>query len=107
VFVAAHIVHLLAAATVFDAYGTKFVVVASAFMLAATAVLAVTPLHLRRPAGSGISAAAVLLSLYAFVHPPGMEWFLPLFYLNHARRGCVPPGDHHRRTARHGERTRS
>jgi hypothetical protein len=26
-------------------------------------------------------AGSVLLSLYALAPPPGMEWFLPLFYL--------------------------
>lgn len=65
----------------FDTSGATFVIVASGFLVAASALLMVTPLYLRRPAGFGLYAASVLLSLYAFVHPPGMEWFLPLFYL--------------------------
>ena len=74
-FVAGHVAHLLAAATVFDAYGATFAIVASGFLVAASALPMVTPLYLRRPAGFGLYAASVLLSLYAFVHPPGMEWF--------------------------------
>lgn len=50
----------------------NLVIVASGFFVAASALLTVTPLYLRRPAGFGLYAASVL-SLYAFVHPPGME----------------------------------
>jgi hypothetical protein len=71
-------------------------------VVVASALLTVTPLYLRSPAGFGIYAASVLLSLYAFVHPPGMEWFLPLFYLSfllgqHAAGGTVPAAAHARR----------
>jgi hypothetical protein len=80
-FVAAHGIHLLAAAAVFDAYGARSMVAAYGVLLAAAVVIAVTPLYLRRPAGFGLYAATGLVSLHAFAPPPGMEWFLPLFYL--------------------------
>ena len=111
-FVAAHGFHLLAATVVFDAYGAGPMIAAYAVLLAAAALVAVTPLYLRRPAGFGLYAAAVLLSLYAFAQPPGMEWFLPLFYLKlllgHmlAEAPFRPVASDGRAAARH-ERTRS
>ncbi len=80
-FIGAHGVHLLAFAILFDAYGVDFVLVNYGFLIGATLLLWFVPLYLQRPLGFLLYTLALLMSLYLFTHPAGMEWFLPLFYL--------------------------
>lgn len=39
------------------------------------------PSSLQRPVGTLLYAVALLLSMYVFPGPAGMEWFVPLFFL--------------------------
>ena len=40
-----------------------------------------TPLYLQRPVGLGLYAAAVIGSGHLLQPTPGLDWFLPLFFL--------------------------
>jgi hypothetical protein len=52
-----------------------------AYLLAAAAVILSVPLYLKRPVAFVIYCVAVLAGLYALGVPPGLEWFVPLFFL--------------------------
>ncbi|MCA9912640.1 MAG: hypothetical protein KC496_04810 [Anaerolineae bacterium] len=80
-FIGVHLLHLVAFALLFDAYGLDFVLVNYGFLMGATLLLWVVPLYVQRPLGFLLYALAILMSLYWFAHPAGMEWFLPMFYL--------------------------
>jgi hypothetical protein len=80
-FTAIHIVYLLLIAWLFRNNDWSFAIVTSGYLLIAAAIILKAPLYLQRPIAFLLYALAILLGLYAFSPTPGMEWFLPFFYL--------------------------
>ncbi len=79
-FVALHLLHLLLVSWLFLQVDWTWVLLTGGYLLAAATVVLLVPLYLQRPVGMTAYAIAALLSLYAFRQPPGLEWFLFLFY---------------------------
>ncbi len=80
-FTAIHILYLLLIAWLFRQGDWPFALVTSVYLLVATAIILQVPLYLQRPVAFLLYAIALLINLYAFSPTPGLEWFLPFFYL--------------------------
>ncbi|MGR5094031.1 hypothetical protein ACPV5O_15610 [Vibrio maritimus] len=80
-FVAVHFVQLSLVASMFLQGNWLWVAVTGGYMMIASYVVLITPLYLQRPIALVMYAGALVLSLYWFAAPVGLEWFLPLFYL--------------------------
>jgi hypothetical protein len=52
-----------------------------AYLLVAASVVLLTPLYLKRPVAFVLYSVALLAGLYALGVPPGLESFVPLFFL--------------------------
>jgi len=81
VFAAAHIGHVFVVAWLFRALDWVFFGVASSYLLIASLIILGAPQYLRRPIAFLLYAVSLLVSLYALSPTPGLEWFLPFFYL--------------------------
>lgn len=80
-FVGVHVLHIgLVAWLLRGADGLFFAGVSSYLLLAAGLILA-SPLYLQRPVALGLYGLALLCDRYCFTPTPGLEWFLPLFFL--------------------------
>ncbi|MCW8127164.1 hypothetical protein [Microbulbifer halophilus] len=80
-FVTLHLVHLALISWLFLGLDLSWLITAGVYLLVAGLVIISSPLYLRRPIALLMYTGSVLLALYALEPPPGMEWFLPLFYL--------------------------
>jgi hypothetical protein len=58
-----------------------FAIITSTYLLAAAAIILRVPLYLQRPVALLLYALSILMALYLLSPTPGLEWFLPLFYL--------------------------
>lgn len=80
-FIVLHVLHPTLLMLLFDAYDIAFVVITFGFLLITSYTLFTIPLYLQRPTAFLFYAVALLMSLYLFEHPVGLEWFLPFYYL--------------------------
>jgi hypothetical protein len=80
-FIAVHGVHLLVVAAAFRGGDVAFFAVAFAYLLIAAVIIIRAPLYLQRPVAFGLFCGGVLLGMYVFSPTPGLEWFIPFFYL--------------------------
>lgn len=80
-FVLLHIAQPLIVFFVFETVRWTFVVGGFGYLLLAAVIVLLSPLYLQRPIAGALIAGGVVLSLYVFPAPPGMEWFLPLYYV--------------------------
>ena len=80
-FIGLHLAHLLLLMVLFDEYGLGFVLVNYGFLVGAVLFLLAVPLYMQRPWGFTLYSLAVVGSIYLYKGAPGLEWFLPLFYL--------------------------
>jgi hypothetical protein len=80
-FVLLHGVHLLLVSWAFLQMDWIWVLQTGGFLMAAAAAILLVPRYLQRPVALTAYAASVWLALDVFRRPPGLEWFLILFYL--------------------------
>jgi hypothetical protein len=80
-FIAVHAVHLLAVAALFRGMDWAFFGVMLGYLLAAAVAILWTPLYLQRPLAFMLYCGAFLLGAYVFPPTPGLEWFVPFFFL--------------------------
>ncbi len=80
-FVAVHAVQLFLVAWLFRGMDWLFFGVLYAGLMAASAWVLAMPRYIQRPAAMLFYTGFVMLGLYAFSPTPGMEWFVPVFYL--------------------------
>ena len=74
-------VHPFALALLFPGFGWGTAATIYAYLLVAATVVLLTPLYLKRPVAFVLYSMALLAGLYALGVPPGLEWFVPLFFL--------------------------
>ena len=79
-FVSMHLFHVGLVALLRGVDGLFFVGVSSYLLLAAGLILA-SPLYLQRPVALGLYGLVLVCDRYLFTPTPGLEWFLPLFFL--------------------------
>ncbi len=80
-FIAVHGIHLVLVAAVFRGMDWGFFAVSYGYLLAASIVILKIPLYLQRPMALTLFCGGILLGIYLFIPTPGLEWFIPFFYL--------------------------
>ncbi|HRE48602.1 MAG TPA: hypothetical protein PLD47_12825 [Aggregatilineales bacterium] len=80
-FVAAHGLHVLAITTLFRAMDWAFFVTVYGYLIVAAVIILTVPLYLQRPMSLILFCGGFLLGMYVFPPTPGLEWFIPFFYL--------------------------
>lgn len=80
-FIAVHGVHLLLIAVVFRGMDWGFFIVLYGYLLAASLIILKISLYLQRPTALALFCGGILLGMYLFTPTPGLEWFIPFFYL--------------------------
>lgn len=80
VFVALHLHPFLVAWLFLDGNWT-FGIVGYGYLMMAALLILWMPLYLKRPFAMLLYLFGVFISLYTLPTVPGMEWFLPIFYL--------------------------
>ncbi|MFX0044985.1 MAG: hypothetical protein ACFE8Z_03990 [Candidatus Hermodarchaeota archaeon] len=80
-FIVVHFIHPLLIAVFFLSLDWFYFAAVYGFLIAASLILVVTPLYLKRPMSVTLFSLGLLMSLYVVVSVPGLEWFIPLFYL--------------------------
>ena len=80
-FVTVHLFHVGLVAILFRGGDARFFVGVSGYLLLAAGLILRSPLYLQRPIALGLYSLALLGNLYLFAPTPGLEWFLPLFFL--------------------------
>ena len=79
-FVVAH-VHPFILAFVFPAFEWSTAAALYIYLVAAALVVVFVPLYLKRPVAFVLYCGAILVGLYGFSFPVGLEWFVPFFFL--------------------------
>lgn len=74
-------VHPFVLALLFPGFGWGTAAVVYVYLLVAAIVVLLSPLYLKRPVAFVLYSVALLGGLYALGVPPGLEWFVPLFFL--------------------------
>lgn len=80
-FVSVHLIHIFIVAQLFRDGDWVFFLGISSYLLAASALILQSPIYLQRPVALGLYGLALLGDRYLFAPTPGLEWFLPLFFL--------------------------
>lgn len=80
-FVAAHAIHVLLVAWLFRGQDWLYFGVVYGYLLLGTALVLWTPLYLKRPLAMLLLVGGLFINLYALSPTPGLEWFVPVFYL--------------------------
>jgi hypothetical protein len=81
VFIAVHAVQLLLVVWLFSEGQWLFFGVVYAYLLLASFITLNLPLYLQRPFAMLLFVDALILNAYIFHSIPGLEWFLPVFFL--------------------------
>ena len=80
-FVVVHVLHIFLVAWLFRGGDWGFLLGVSGYLLGAAVVIVRSPLYLQRPIAVGLYGIALLGDCYLVLPTPGLEWFLPLFFL--------------------------
>lgn len=80
-FVAVHLLHIGLVALLFRGGDVHFFMGVAGYLLLAAGLILHSPLYLQKPIALGLYCLALLGNLYLFAPTPGLEWFLPLFFL--------------------------
>ena len=80
-FVSVHLFHIGLVAILFRGADGFFFAGVSSYLLLASVLILASPLYLQRPIALGLYGLALLSDRYLFIPTPGLEWFLPLFFL--------------------------
>ena len=80
-FISVHLFHIAWVAGLFRGNDGLFFAGVSSYLFLASGLIMAAPLYLQRPVALGLYGLALLGDRYCFVPTPGLEWFLPLFFL--------------------------
>jgi hypothetical protein len=80
-FTAVHIFHLALVAWLFAGGDWGYLALSYGYLLLAAWGIIRSPLRLQRPLAMLLYLGSLLLALYVLPTLPGLEWFLPVFYL--------------------------
>jgi len=80
-FVALHVVHVFLVAWLFRGGDWLFFGAGAGYLLGAATVIVFSPRQLQRPVALGLFGIALLGDCYGFTPTPGLEWFVPFFFL--------------------------
>lgn len=80
-FIFVHLFHIGVVALLFRGGDGLFFASVSSYLLLAAGLILASPLYLQRPIALGLYGLVVVCDRYLFTPTPGLEWFLPLFFL--------------------------
>jgi len=80
-FTALHLVHLVLVAWLFRDLDLVYVAVVFGYLMLAALLVLSAPLRIQRSTALLLACGAILLSEYGFSPTPGLEWFIPLFFI--------------------------
>ena len=80
-FVSLHLVHIALVALLLRGGDWGFFLGVSGYLLSASLLILRSPLYLQRSIALGFYSLALLGNAYLVSPTPGLEWFLPLFFL--------------------------
>lgn len=80
-FVAVHGLHLLLVTALFRQMDWAFFALTYGYLLTAAVAIIKTPLYLQRPLSLTLFCGGLILGMYVLTPTPGLEWFIPFFYL--------------------------
>lgn len=80
-FTSAHLLHLVLVAWLYLGNDWLWAAIAGAYLLGAAALILATPVYLQRPMALALYMAGLVIGLWLLPTVPGLEWFLPVFYL--------------------------
>ncbi len=80
-FIAVHALHIALVAWLFRGGDWLYFGIYYACLLAASLVITRSPLYLQRPLALLLLVGVLLVNFYALPPIPGLEWFVPIFFL--------------------------
>lgn len=80
-FVAGHLLQLTLVGWLFRSHDWGFVAASYGGLLIGTLVIIFSPLYLQKPIAHGVYLLALVAALSPKAVTPGLEWFVPVFYL--------------------------
>ncbi|WP_394246803.1 hypothetical protein [Vibrio profundi] len=80
-FIGTHFIQLGLFSWAFLDLNWGWIALAGGYVMLASCLILLTPLYLQRPVALILYSVSILLSLYVLETVPGLEWFLPIFYL--------------------------
>lgn len=80
-FVALHVVHVFLVAWLFRGGDWIFFGAVAGYLLGAATAIVFSPHQLQRPLALGLFGVTLLGDCYWFSPTPGLEWFIPFFFL--------------------------
>lgn len=80
-FIAIHAIHPILIVLFFRPGDWQYVIVVYGYLMLAAGLIVVLPLYLQRPAAMAAWVGGFMLNQYVLLPTPGLEWFLPVFYL--------------------------
>ena len=80
-FVSLHLLHLWLVALLLRGGDWEFWLITSSYLLGASCLILWSPLYLQRPIAFGLYGLSLIGDRYFLSPTPGLEWFLPLFFL--------------------------
>ncbi|MCT7952716.1 hypothetical protein NG798_23225 [Ancylothrix sp. C2] len=80
-FVSIHLIHVLLVALLFRGGDWGFWFGTSGYLLGASVLILGSPLYLQCPVALGLYGLSLLGNCYLVSPTPGLEWFLPFFFL--------------------------
>lgn len=80
-FLCVHLFHIGLVALLFRGGDGLFFVGVSSYLLLAAGLILASPLYLQRPIALGLYSLVLVCDRYLFTPTPGLEWFLPQFFL--------------------------
>lgn len=80
-FTALHVLHLILVAWLFRDLDLVYVAVVFGYLMLAAVLVSTVPRRIQRSAALLLVCGAILLSEYGFSPTPGLEWFIPVFFV--------------------------
>ncbi len=80
-FIAVHVIHPVLIVLFFRPGDWQYVIIVYSYLMMMALWIAALPLYLQRPAAMAAFMGGILLNQYFVTPTPGLEWFLPVFYL--------------------------
>ena len=80
-FVLVHLFHIGMVALLFRGGDGLFFVGGSCYLVLSAGLILASPLYLQRPIALGLYGLVLVCDRYLVTPNPGLEWFLPLFFL--------------------------
>jgi hypothetical protein len=80
-FTALHLLHLILVAWLFRDLDLVYAAVVFGYLMLAALLVATVPRRIQRSTALLLVCGAILLSEYGFSPTPGLEWFIPVFFI--------------------------